>query len=90
MKAHGVNKLYFALDPEYVPHISPADIAPQDVLHLFPDGLLRSECAWLLCVLGKLGLRLELVNKAIAAYSHFPPDVRVPACLLYTSPSPRD
>ena len=62
-----------------MPHISPSDIAPQDVLHLFPDGLLRSEGAWLLCVLGRLGLRLELVNNAIAAYSNFPPDVRVPA-----------
>ena len=33
----GLNKLYFALDPEYLPHIDPCKIAPQARAHLTPS-----------------------------------------------------
>jgi len=76
--AHGLNKLHFALDPKYVPHLDPSIAAPQDLLHLFPDGLLRSECAWLFYIFCAMGLSLAEVNSAIRAYRYFPPDVRIP------------
>ena len=78
MKAHGLNKLIFALDPEYIANVDPTQDVPQDILHLFPDGLLRSEAAWLFYVLCKLGLDLSLVNDAIARFPDWPPDVRIP------------
>lgn len=75
----GLNKLYFALDPEYVPHIDPITIAPQDVLHLFPDGLLRSELAWLMYILIKLGFDLAELNARLRSFRGLPKDVRIPA-----------
>ena len=75
---HGLNKLYFAFDPQYIPHIDPTTIAPQDLLHLFPDGLLRSECAWLFYILFSMGLSRKVVNASIRSYKDFPPDVRIP------------
>ena len=51
---------------------------PQDLLHLFPDGLLRSEAAWLIYTLAKLGLSVATVNQAIASYRNWPEDVRIP------------
>ena len=76
----GLNKLYFALDPEYFPHIDPCTIAPQDLLHLFPDGLLRSELAWLVYIFCKLGLNLDKLNARLRAFKPvgFPKDVRIP------------
>jgi hypothetical protein len=74
----GLNKLYFALDPEYIPHINPTTIAPQDALHLFPDGLLRSELAWLLYIFAKLGLSFEALDQRVRAYRGLPKDVRIP------------
>ena len=68
----------FALDPKYYPHIDPTTICPRDLLHLFPDGLLRSEGAWLMYILIKLGLPLRDVNAAKNAYLHFDRQVRVP------------
>jgi hypothetical protein len=53
-------------------------VAPQDGLHLGPDGLLRSECAWLLFVLARLGLDYDVVNEAIRKYPRWPKDVRIP------------
>lgn len=50
----------------------------QDLLHLFPDGLLRSEAAWLIYTLAKLGLSVATINQAIASYHHWPEDVRIP------------
>ena len=75
---HGINKLYFALDPEYVPLIDPTKITAQDLLHLFPDGITRHELAWLINVLIALGLDLDHLNAGIRSYPDFPPDVRVP------------
>jgi hypothetical protein len=75
---HGINKLYGALDPEHIPHIDPTDHAPQDLLHLFPDGLLRSEAAWLIYVLVKLGLSIDAINAAWKSYHKLPADVRIP------------
>ena len=77
-QSEGLNKLYFALDPEYIPHINPVTIAPQDGLHLFPDGLLRSELAWLMYILCKLGLKLSAVDQAVKQCKNMPKDVRIP------------
>ena len=51
---------------------------PVDLLHLFPDGLLRSELAWLLFIFIKMGLKLDTLNASSRAYSGFPADVRIP------------
>ena len=77
-KESGLNKLYMAFDPAYVPKVNPVTIAPQDTLHLFADGLLRSEGAWLLYVLGKHGLSISKLNARKRAYAGFPRDVRIP------------
>ena len=77
-QTEGLNKLYFALDPEYFPHINPVTISPQDVLHLFPDGLLRSELAWLMYILHKYGLLMSDVDRATKACKSMPKDVRIP------------
>lgn len=75
----GVNKSIFALNPTDFPFIDPTAIAPRDLLHLFPDGLLRSECAWCIYILCGLGLKLSDVNRRIAQYKRFlPKDVRIP------------
>ena len=73
---HGINKLYYAL--EYYPHVELLEL-PFDALHLFPDGLLRSEGAWLFYVLAKLGLDLSKVDARVRAYRDLPRDVRIPA-----------
>ena len=64
----------------YIPHIlPPTEIAPREGLHLLPDGLLRSEGAWLFYVLAKLGLDYEAVNHNVRAHGkHFPPGCRIP------------
>lgn len=74
----GLNKLYFALDPEYISHVNPVTIAPQDALHLFPDGLLRSELAWLMYILASMGLSFEAVDRATKQCKSMPKDVRIP------------
>ena len=71
-------RLNFAWDPRQIPFADPCIGLPQDVLHLFPDGLLRSEAAWLIYTLAKLGLSVDSINQAIASYSGWPPDVRIP------------
>ena len=82
MHDRGLNKLFFALDPDYVPHINPITIAPVDLLHLFPDGLLRSELAWLVYIFIKMGLTIEAINKRVKSFCKssktFPKDVRIP------------
>jgi hypothetical protein len=78
---HGINKYFYAWDPEHVPGADPVNGTPQDCMHLFPDGLLRIEGAWMLycmCkVMGK-GLLAE-VNRAIRLYRKWPADVRIPS-----------
>ena len=76
MSAEGLTKLYCAL--EYIRHCDPTTDTPVDVLHVFPDGLCRSEGAWLFYILFKLGLTADQVNAAVRAYRHGPPDVRIP------------
>lgn len=77
MKAAGFNKIYYAWDPEYIEGADPASV-PTDLLHLFPDGLLRSEAAWLFFILFALGLDIDRVNAAIRGYRGFPKDTRIP------------
>ena len=80
MKTFGFNTLHYAWDPLYIPFVDPACV-PQDILHLFPDGLLRSEGAWLFYIFLNLGLSLDRVNAAIRSYPRFPSDVRIPPLL---------
>ena len=75
-KIHGLNTLYQSWDPEYIRYALPLQI-PTDLMHLFADGLLRSECAWLFFVLFKLGLDEKKANKRIRSYS-WPKDCRIP------------
>ena len=76
MKEEGLTKLYCAL--EFIKHCDPTTSTPVDILHLFPDGLLRSEGAWLFYILIKMGLDLNEVNEAIRKYPGWPPDTRIP------------
>ena len=76
MKAAGLTKLHCAL--EYIKHCDPTTSTPVDVLHLFPDGLLRSEGAWLFYIFLKMGLDIHVVNAAIRDYRNWPPDTRIP------------
>jgi hypothetical protein len=88
--ALGLNKIEFAFDPEYIPHVNPIKIAPQDCLHLFPDGLLRSEGAWLFYILFCMGLSMEDANRALRKYKGFPPDVRSSRLTACYSCAPRE
>jgi hypothetical protein len=74
----GLNKIVFAFDDKYIPHVHPIKVAPQETLHLFPDGLLRHEGAWLFYILIKLGLSIAQANAAIRSYKDWPPDVKIP------------
>ena len=79
MQAAGVNKLVWALMEQYFPGVNPANIAPQDIMHLLADGITRHEAAWLLYMLHSRGhLKLPAVNEAILTYRSWPRDCRVP------------
>jgi hypothetical protein len=75
---HGLNKSIFPFHPDYFPHIDPCCVAPQDLLHLFPDGLLRSECAWMLYIFFSMGLCLDRFNEEVQKFKNFRADVRIP------------
>ena len=75
MQNLGLNKTVFAFHPKYFPHVNPVRIAPNDALHLFPDGLLRMEGASLFYILFNLGLGIDAANAAIRKYKGFPRDV---------------
>lgn len=81
MTAAGIVRLYFAMDPKYIPHVDPTCDMIVDGLHLFGAGLLRSEGAWLFYVLIKLGFDIAIVNRAMRSYQYWPRDVRIPALL---------
>ena len=80
MAAHSIkkDKLYCVLDPEYIPYVNPPHHAPVDLLHVFPDGILRSEGAWMFHTFGLHGFDIASFNERLRAYPGFPPDVRVP------------
>ena len=78
MSENGLNSLYYAMDPAYIPHVDITKDAVQEGLHLFGDGLLRSEGAWMFYLFIKLGLKLDVVNRAIQAYPNWPRDCRIP------------
>lgn len=78
MQGAGVNKLFWALMEEHFPGINPANIAPQDIMHLFADGITRHEGAWLIYMLHSRGyLKFDEANAAIREYN-WPRDCRVP------------
>ena len=62
-------KRYFAFDPRYMPGVDPATGAPQDGLHLFGDGLLRSELAWCMNRFIKMGINIDAINRSIAMFN---------------------
>ena len=51
MQEAGINKLLFALLEKFFPGIDFTNVAPQDIMHLFADGITRNEAAWLLYML---------------------------------------
>ena len=76
---YGINKLHAAIDPDHLHHVDPTTYLPQDLLHVFPDGLLRSEGAWLFYILiNQFKLSIDKVNARIRTYPHWPADVRIP------------
>ena len=81
MEQHGLKRLYFAFHPDLIP-CNPAIVAPQDALHLFPDGLLRTQKAWTLYIFFRMGLKLSVVNARLKQYQRdtkdWPADVRLP------------
>ena len=78
MRDSGVNKLHWALAEEYFPDINFASITPQDIMHLFADGITRHEAAWLLYMLHSRGhLKVAAANEAIRRYK-WARDCRVP------------
>ena len=69
MQDAGINKLWFALMKKFFPGINFTNISPQDIMHLFADGITRNEGAWLLYMLHSRGyLRLTEVNALIRKY----------------------
>jgi len=55
MQEMGINKLYYALDPAYLPYANPILDAPGDIMHLFLCGFTRKELAWLIDIFLKAG-----------------------------------
>ena len=45
MQGAGINKLHFALMDKFFPGINFTNISPQDIMHLFADGITRDEAA---------------------------------------------
>ena len=78
MKAEGFNSVIFAMDPKYIPGVDPTQDLVYEILHLFADGVVRSEGAWLFYILISMGLDLSQVNAGIVSYPDWPPDVRIP------------
>lgn len=69
MQEAGINKLLFALLEKFFPGIDFTNVAPQDIMHLFADGITRNEAAWLLYMLhSRNHLRLTEVNAAVRRY----------------------
>tara|TARA_B110000238_G_C16084418_1_gene420943 strand:- start:167 stop:1399 length:1233 start_codon:yes stop_codon:yes gene_type:complete len=77
MKEHGLNKKYFALDPEYIRGVNPCIQPCTEGLHLFGAGVLRYEAAYMLYEMNKLHLDFNRINIAQARYTGYPPDVRI-------------
>jgi hypothetical protein len=73
-----VRAVFFA-DRKYVPGSVPTEDAPQDILHLFGDGLLNIDFAFLRVILkSKYNLTADRINAAVRAYKQWPNDVRIP------------
>lgn len=78
MQDAGINKVYFALQEKFFPYNNFANVAPQDIMHLFADGITRHEAAWLLYMLhSRKYLRVKRVNRAIKSYC-WPRETAVP------------
>ena len=78
MQDAGINKMWFATMEKFFPGINFTNISPQDIMHLFADGITRNEAAWLLYMLHSRGyLRLTEVNALIRKY-RWPRETAVP------------
>ena len=53
MQEMGINKLFYALDPEYIPYADAVRDAPGDIMHLFLCGFTKKEMAWLIDIFVK-------------------------------------
>lgn len=75
-----MNKLYFFFDPEHITSVQdPITQAPNDIMHLFFEGITRHELAWLVFLLNKhKWASVDDINTAICRYRKFPKDLRVP------------
>ena len=70
MQGGGINKLFYALDPAYVPNADATQDLPGDLMHLFFCGITRHELAWLIDIflknkyftLDQLNERLKLLR----------------------------
>ena len=70
MQDWGVNKLYYALDSEYIPHTNCILDLPPDIMHIFLCGLSRQELAWFIDIgvkerwftLAQINERIKLIE----------------------------
>lgn len=78
MQDAGINKLTWALMEKYFPGTNFCNMTPQDIMHLFADGITRHEAAWLVYMLhSRKFLDFSKVTAAIKQHS-WPRDCRVP------------
>ena len=75
----GINKLFYAFDSDYIPHVDECNMAPYDTMHVELDGLVRAELAHMLYLfITKWKLfTLEQLNDAIKAFP-WPKGQRMP------------
>ena len=66
MQSRGVNKLFYALDSDYIPYSDCIRDLPPDIMHLFLCGLSRHELAWMIDIFRKEKyFTLEQLNERI-------------------------
>ena len=75
----GTNKLFYAFDSDYMPHVDETTMVPYDTMHVELDGLVRQELAHLLFVLitKRKRFTMEKLNAAIKSFA-WPPGQRMP------------
>ena len=69
MSEGGINKLVYAINPEYMPGVDPFDLLTADIMHIFFCGFTRKELAWLFKILIPKYTSWNLLNEAVAALS---------------------
>ena len=79
MSQEGINKLVYAFNPDYIPHVNEVNYVPYDTMHVELDGLVRQELAYLLYVLitKRKYFTLATLNEAIKSFC-WPKGERMP------------